>query len=201
MFITVFKIDMTQLSYALECVFNHYKMHQWIAGVQHKSRSSASTLYKIITNENTMTAFLYVQSKDVFEAGDAEKDGFVFVKQINVYEMLETVQEGNRIYVHILSVPFRRNKNKAIYLNDEKEIAKWVFEKLRKNGMVPASGECRLSKEKDIEFEKGGRVHLSSYSVSGIVTVENKELFKKGVENGFCRNKCWGAGMILFKFA
>lgn len=198
MYLTVFKIDMHEPSKALFCVYDQYKTHQWITGLLHQSRKDGKVLHRIMKDGDY--AYLYIQTEKPFPTEAAEKDGFTLVRRTDLTTETDSLEDGSYVYVDILSVPSKRTEGKARYLKERTEINDWFVEKMQSKGMEPESCKYSISKEEDVEFYKEGKYnHLSTYAISGIIRIADKELFKQTVEKGFYRNKCWGTELVLFK--
>lgn len=162
-------------------------LHRNIQSLFNDSRAGSKVLFR--RNKDT----LYVSANK--EPVISEKNG---LKVISVSE--SAPREAAHTYrFNLLTQPYRKHNSNRMPILDPDERIEWLHRQAEKGGFslvsIKEDGREIISSKIKSTGEKD--FLITAYCYSGMLRVENEELFNKTVIDGIGASKAYGLGMLL----
>lgn len=177
------------------------KMHQRITDLFDSSRKDGHLLYRYKISGTAL--FLYISSS-IPILKERIRNDMELTGSKDMSDWLDSMTEGKRMRFEIVTLPSKKVKNpsghsRREYLKDHETRLNWLLTKGQQNGFSilavqenPAEGIYCKHKS-----SSGGTLRLPSWRYSGVLQVEDAELFKDVVQKGLGPEKAYGLGMLL----
>lgn len=201
MYVTVFKMDKQSILNSNKTLNlnSNYAIHRWITQQQDANRQKAELLYRVIYKADGI--YLFVQSKEKFNRENCEDYGLVFLKEIDLKNMLEKISKDPELLLEfdVKTFPCKavKEKHKHFFLKDQEDRFLWLEKQLNKFGAELL--RCTEYQQQNHILDKFKIVKQPSASYKGILKVIDLEKFSSMISNGLGRTKTFGLGMFLIK--
>lgn len=120
-------------------------------------------------------------------------------KAIYVSNKIEdiNIEKGNLFKFSLKANVIKRSKGKDVYINDFDGVRDWIFKKANDCGFSISNKFFQITDPSIKVAHKGRtRIHLNEVVYSGVLRVDDCEVFYESLINGIGRNKNFGYGML-----
>lgn len=151
--------------------------------------------------------YLLVLTETELDLSSVEKQfGYGEPVETRSYDkLLNRIENGSRWSFRLKANPVIRRFKKdpergkvMAHITPEFQM-KWLKDRCEGYGFSLSDGECLVTGSQWYNFKKGNsgqRVKMLAVTFEGMLTVTDKELFKKALVNGIGREKAYGLGLL-----
>lgn len=199
------RIDMGLSSPAVRAALRDaQRMHRLAAGFFGVSREEAQLLYRCRVRGTAVSLYLY----SAFPVDRARiPGGMVLGGEREMTDWLAGFREGQSLQFDLLTMPFKKvpgaegGNSRRRVLRTQEERLSWLDRRAAQHGFRVLRAE--ETQEEKISAahpkERGGSLYLDAYRYTGVLQIEDGDVFRSAVQTGIGPGRSYGLGMLLLK--
>lgn len=199
MYLSKLKLDVSNHS-VRKALSDCSEMHRDIQRIFNSNRESNSILYRVVEIGRELS--VYISSDTRITSDMIENNGYSLVVCKDMEKVINSISDGDVIRFDLVAYPSKkvsedgRKNSRRVFLRSVNDQLEWLNRKAEQNGFSIESVEVEQLSPISCR-SKASNLRLNRARFSGILTVNDRELFVRSVESGIGPEKSYGMGLLM----